>query len=403
MTKKLYLENAYRRTCSAEVIRQTETDGKPAVILNRTVFYPASGGQPHDSGTINKVAVIDVFEDENQQIIHMLEIALKDRRVVCELNWERRFDHMQQHTGQHVLSQAFLKACDADTLSFHLGEQSATIDLNRSGLTDESITTVEQLANRIIFENREIIGHVVRQNDLNQFPVRGLPAVNENIRILEIKDFDYSPCGGTHCLTTGEIGIIKIRRIENYKGGTRIHFVCGFRALQDYLEKSEILKRLSKALSCAEYDLPQNTQKMKDDLKSIRAEHDHLKKRVLDYEADVLYSESKRQGEIHLITGVFEDRHQKEVKLLAKKILEKYPSTVILFGVKAAGKAQLLFQRAEDLTFDMDRLMQTACAAIDGHGGGQPRQAQGGGPAVENLEDALQGAEDRLFNWLSSE
>jgi alanyl-tRNA synthetase len=402
MTKKLYLDDPYLLSCSSEVVGQTQVDGKPGIILDQTIFYPTSGGQPHDTGTINNVAVVDVFEDENRQIVHLLEKPISAIEVEATINWERRFDHMQQHTGQHVLSQAFVKAWDADTLSFHLGEKSASIDLNRPGLTIETITTVEQLTNRIIFENRAVIGHMVAKNELKQFPVRGLPTVEENIRILEIKDYDYSPCGGTHCANTGEIGIVKIRRHENHKGGTRIHFVCGFRALKDYQEKAEILKNLCRAMSCAEADLAQNITKMKDDLKALMAERDHLNKILLNYEADALFSEGKSQKEIHLIKSVFEDRNQKEVKLLAKKILEKHPDTVILFGIKASGKAQLLFQRSEELAFDMGQLMEMACAVINGRGGGRPQQAQGGGSDVGKLEEALQGAEDMFFDMIDS-
>jgi alanyl-tRNA synthetase len=402
MTKKLYLDDPYLLSCSSEVSGQTQVDGKPGIILDQTVFYPTSGGQPHDTGTINNVAVVDVLEDENKQIVHLLEKPISALEIEATINWERRFDHMQQHTGQHVLSQAFVKAWDADTLSFHLGEKSASIDLIPPGLTAETITTVEQLANRIIFENRAVIGRMVGQNELKQFPVRGVPSVEENIRILEIKDYDYSPCGGTHCAKTGEIGIVKIRRHENYKGGTRVHFVCGFRALKDYQEKAEILKNLSGAMSAAEVDLPQNITKMKNDLKALMGERDHLNKILLNYEADALFSESKSQKQIHLIKSVFEDRNQKEVKLLAKKILEKYPDIVILFGIKAAGKAQLLFHRSEELAFNMGELMETACAVINGRGGGRPQQAQGGGSDVGKLEEALQGAEDMLFKMIDS-
>jgi alanyl-tRNA synthetase len=402
MTKKLYLEDPYLLSCSSEVIGQTQIDRKPGIILDQTVFYPASGGQPHDTGTINNVAVVDVFEGENRQIVHLLEKPIGALEVEATINWERRFDHMQQHTGQHLLSQAFVKAWDADTLSFHLGEQSATIDLNQSGLSIETITTVEEFANRIIFENRAVISHMVGKNELKQFPVRGLPTVEENIRILEIKDYDYSPCGGTHCSKTGEIGIVKIRRHENYKGGTRIHFVCGFRALKDFQKKAEILKHLCTTMSCAEADLSQNISKMKDDLKALTGERDNLNKRLLNYEADSLFSQGKKHANIRLIKKIFNDRHQKEIKLLAKKIVEKSDDTVILFGIKTEGNAQLLFQRSEELTFNMGELMGAACTVINRRGGGRPQQAQGGGSDVEKLEDALQGAEGMLFKMINS-
>ncbi len=400
MTKKLYLDDPYLQNCTSEIVKQTQVHSKPGIILNQTVFYPTSGGQPHDTGWISGVEVIDVLEDQNQQIIHLLEKPLIGSQVVCEINWDRRFDHMQQHSGQHILSQVLLRTSHTNTISFHLGEQSSTIDIDQSGLTPETIFSVEQFANRIIFENRDIIDHMVSKSQINQFPIRTPPTVDDHIRILEIKDFDYSPCGGTHCSKSGEIGILKIRRHENYKGGTRIHFVCGFRALKDYQEKTELLKQLSKSLSTAEADLAQNITKLKEDLKTLTGERNDLNKKLLDYEADWLFPEGKQQANIRLVKKIFNNRQLKEIKLLARKIVEKSPDTVILFGIKTHGNAQLLFQCTEELAYDMVQLMETACSVIKGRGGGRPQQAQGGGPAVEKLEEALQGAEDMLFNMI---
>ena len=400
MTKKLYLQNAYLQSCTSNVIERKEANSKPAVILDQTVFYPTSGGQPFDTGTINDVAVIDVLEDENQQIVHLLEKPIEGGQAACEINWQRRFDHMQQHTGQHILSQAVLKVCNGDTLSFHLGDRSATIDIDRSGLSPEIVESVEQLANRTVFENRDVTGRVVAKDEIHEYPVRKLPTVEENIRILEIRDFDYSPCGGTHCSKTGEIGLIKIRRHENYKGGTRIHFVCGNRALKDYQRKSEILKQLTNAMKTAEVDLPHILTKLKDDLKVLTRERDHLKKELLDHEAVSLISEAKTHADINLVKKIFNARHQQEIKLLAKKIVEKFPETVILFGIRSKGSAQLLFQCSENIDYDMGELMKSACAIINGRGGGRPQQAQGGGPDIDKLEDALQSAEDKLIEMI---
>jgi alanyl-tRNA synthetase len=397
MAIKLYLDDPYLHNCTSEIIEHTQAYSHPGVILNQTVFYPTSGGQPHDTGMINSVEVIDVLEDENQQIVHLLEKTLKGFHVECEINWERRFDHMQQHSGQHILSQALLKTSGAVTISFHLGEQSATIDIDQSGLAPETIFNAERLANRIIFENRDIIAHVLSKNEIHRFPIRKLPIVENQIRIIEIEDFDYSPCGGTHCTKTGEIGILKIRQHENYKGGTRVHFVCGFRALQDYQAKAEILGLLSTALSTTEANLPQNIIKLKENLKALTGERNDLNKKLLDYEAYLLFPEGEMHAGIHLIKKIFTNRCQKEIKMLAKKIVEKSSDTVILFGIKTERNAQLIFQCTEGLAFDMVQLMETACTTINGRGGGRPQQAQGGGPALEKLEDALQSAEDMLL------
>ena len=400
MTQKLYLDDSYLRECQSSIVDRTDVNGKPGVILDRTIFYPTSGGQPHDTGTINESSVIDVFEDQHHRIVHLLKTPFSGVRIQGRLNWTRRFDHMQQHTGQHILSQAFLKICNADTISFHLGEKSATIDLNQSGFSKERGSSVETLVNHIIYENRQINSHIVSKDKLNQFPLRNIPTAELNIRVIEIENFDYTPCGGTHCTQTGEVGILKIDRYENYKGGTRVHFICGFRAFEDYQKKAEILKQVCSSISIGEADLHRTIQKSIDDLKRLRWEHDKLKKYVLEYEAQNLLSERHKLGEISIIKKIFINRDQKDIKLLAEKALKVFPETIILFGAKNGGKAALLFLRSEELDYDMQQLMQIACMSINGNGGGHPQRAQGGGPKADNLEEALQRAVDALEKTL---
>jgi len=397
MTKKLYHEDQYMQEFSSEVIEKMAVNGKPAVVLKQTAFYPTSGGQPNDLGRLNDVAVVDVIEDENHRIVHLLEEPLNDRRVTGLIDWRRRLDHMQQHTGQHVLSQIFSKEFEAATISFHLGEESATIDMDKSGFGHDAIARVEILANRIVLENRRVLAHTVGKSELDRFPLRKPPAVEDRIRIIEVKDFDYSACGGTHCARTGEIGLLKIHRYEHYKGGTRIHFVCGLRALKDYQRKSKVIKNLMASMSSSEGELHQNINKFQENYKSLRLEYENLKRQVLDNEAQVLYAGRKKIGDLHIVKNIFENRDQKELIFLAKKILKTAAETVILFGAKSGDKASLLFQRSEELPFDMGQLMKRACPVIKGRGGGRPAQAQGGGPDVDNLANALQEAENTLF------
>jgi len=392
MTTKLYLENPYLRDFSATVSWMVESGDKQGLVIEETLFYPSSGGQLHDTGTINGVPVLDVFEDENHRVVHLLAESVAGNRVEGRIDWPRRFDHMQQHTGQHLLSQAFAKVANAETISFHMGDESATLDLNRAGLRVETITAVEILANRIIYENRPVISRIIKKDELSQYPVRKPPTVDDNIRIVEIKGFDYSPCGGTHCAGTGEIGIVKIRRFENYKGGTRIHFLCGLRALKDYQEKSRIIKKIGECLSAGDADLYRNIKKSRDELKALRREHSNLNKRYLNIEARALFSERREIDKISIIVKVFEDRDPQVLKFLARELIENFPGTVALFGTNAKGKASLFFLRSEEIFGDMDRLMQEACALINGRGGGRPQQAQGGGPATDKLETALQRA-----------
>jgi alanyl-tRNA synthetase len=303
---------------------------------------------------------------------------------------------MQQHTGQHILSQAFLITIEANTLSFHLGEQSSTIDVDKADLNSATIHQVEKLCNQIIFENRNVLVHTVDHDELHRYPIRKQPQVEGPMRIIEIKDFDHSPCGGTHCAHTGEIGLIKIWRYENYKGGTRIHFKCGIRALRDYQNKTEILKQLSSTMSTAETDLAVNIIKLKEELKTTRRERDRYSKVLMNHEADKLISEARPYEGISLISKEFQDRDMKALGVLTNLIIEKSSSTIILFGTSAQGKAQLLFQSTLDLSLDMGELIQNACSIIDGRGGGQTHKAQGGGPAIDKLQLALATAEKEL-------
>jgi alanyl-tRNA synthetase len=396
MTEKRYLQDSYLKDCTAHIIQTVQVKDKVGIILDRTIFYATSGGQPHDLGIINDVAVVDVFENKDHQIVHVVEKPIQGNQVNCALNWERRLDHMQQHTGQHILSQAFIQIIGANTLAFHLGDQSATIDVDKPDLNTATIHQVEELCNQIIFENRKIIVHEVDYNELHRYPTRKQPQVEGSIRIIEIKDFDHSPCGGTHCARTGETGLLKIWRHENYKGGTRIHFKCGFRALRDYQSKTEILKQLSNTMSTAETDLATNIIKLKDELKTVRRERTRFSKALMEYEADKLISESTSDEGIFLITKAFQDRDMKALGMLANLIIEKSSRTVLLFGTSTRTKAQLLFQCTADLSFDMGELMQNACIIIDGRGGGQAHKAQGGGPATDKIKLALGTAEKEL-------
>jgi alanyl-tRNA synthetase len=392
MTRKLYHEDAYCLTFSAPVIKQIEGAGRSGLILAHTAFYPTSGGQPHDLGTLNGVAVTEVSEDDVGQIVHWLAQPLRAAVVEGQIQWARRFDHMQQHTGQHLLSQAFIQVCQAETVSFHLGDEVATIDVACAALGEGVINAVEARANQIIYANRPVSAHLVRRDELQRFPLRKPPVVETNIRIIEIEDFDFSPCGGTHCKQTGEIGMIKIRKWEAYKGGTRIQFVCGGRALKDYQQKTKVLRQLSEMFSSSEAELPPNLWKVQEELKALRREQAYLTKQLLEYEAVELLNAREDVGGWAILQKIFPNRSVNDLKTLANNVLERSPRTIILFGAKTEEKATVLFLRSPDVPVDMRRLVQNACQLLEGKGGGQPQQAQGGGTNVAKLAEALQQA-----------
>jgi alanyl-tRNA synthetase len=390
MNQKLYHKDPYRHTFTSPVLEHLEVDDQYAVLLKHTAFYPTSGGQPYDRGTLNGIPVLEVRETDEHQILHLLEAPLMENMVEGRIDWDRRFDHMQQHTGQHLLSQACLTVCEADTISFHLGKESSTIDVTLPDITPGRIAEIEKLANQIIYENRPVHIHWLSEQELRKFPVRKMPTVKEPIRLVEIHEFDFSPCGGTHCANTGELGSIKVIKWENYKGGARLHFVCGWRALRDYQHKAALLKDLSDNLTAGEADLPQLLTKLQDDNKTLRREVTHVSRQLVHYEAQTLLGKCERRGEISLLTQIFDNRSQSDLKTLAAAVLDQTSQTVVLFGSRIESKAALVFSRTRDLSVNMNDLMKAACTAIGGRGGGSLHQAQGGGPDVEKLDKALE-------------
>jgi len=219
---RLYYSDPYRTEFQARVIERTSVQAQPGVVLDCTCFYPTSGGQPHDEGTLNGVPVINVLEREDKAIVHVLAAELDADVVHGAIDWQRRFDHMQQHTGQHILSQAFLKMLNAETVGFHLGKEASTIDIDKAPLAAVQLDTVENLANEIVFADLPVKTYFVAEAELANLPLRKLPVVDMPIRIVEVEGFDYSPCGGTHCRRTGEVGLIKITRAERRGQDTRV-------------------------------------------------------------------------------------------------------------------------------------------------------------------------------------
>jgi alanyl-tRNA synthetase len=258
MTKRLYYDDAYLTQFKARVIEQSPYKDRFAVVLDQTAFYPTSGGQPFDQGMLDGVNVVDVLVDENEdRVLHVLTapVAEPPAEVLGEIDWDRRFDHMQQHTGQHILSQAFIEVAQAETVSFHLGADSATIDV--AGARRPSPADMEQaelLANKIVWEDRPVTARVVSPEELADLPLRKPPTVTEDIRVIQVADFDWSACGGTHVARTGEIGLCKIVKWENRGAETRVEFRCGLRALNDYAQKNNMVNHLAAGFNVGHWE-----------------------------------------------------------------------------------------------------------------------------------------------------
>jgi alanyl-tRNA synthetase len=395
MTERLYYLDSYRLEFEARVVERVGVGAKPGVILESTYFYPTSGGQPHDEGSLNGVPVIDVFEREDKAIVHVLTMELKGGLVHGVIDWGRRFDHMQQHTGQHILSQAFLQLFRAETIGFHLGKEASTIDVDKAPLAASQLDRVEDLANEIVFADRPVKACLITETELAGLPLRKLPVVEKPIRIVEVEGFDYSPCGGTHCRRTGEIGLIKITKVERRGQETRIEFLCGSRALADYRAKNRTVNELANQFSVGAWELAEAVERLGEEVKVIRRELNAARNRLLDYEAAELLAEAEQHGDVRVVRKVFTDREGEEVRRLALRLMESEGS-VALLGL-AGEKAQLVFACSGDLPYDMNDLLKKACEIVGGGGGGRRRFAQGGGPDGSKVGEALEMACERLL------
>ena len=394
MTERLYYSDAYRTTFDARVVERLTLAGSPAVVLDRTAFYPTSGGQPHDTGTLNGVAVVEVVEREvDHAVIHRLGAPVTGDDVHGAVDWPRRFDHMQQHTGQHILSQACVQTADADTVSFHLSGDYSTIDLNRN-LADDDIARAEALANQIVFQDQPVVARWVTPDQVAALPLRKPPAVLDSIRIIQVGEFDWSACGGTHLARSGEAGLIKVTRSERRGSETRITFLCGGRALAHYGLLNTLARDLALRLTVGVEELPQTVDRLQNEARTLRKERDRLHESLLDHEAIALASSAQAMGRVSVVCCVFQARPVDEVRRLAARVVAQ-PGRVALLGLRG-DKAQLIFARAADLGYDMRPLLKEACRLVGGGGGGGPELAQGGGPDAARLDEAVQRAADEL-------
>ncbi len=393
--ERLYLQDAYLRAFQADVVARTTLLERPAVALSATAFYPTAGGQPNDRGTLHDAAVLDVIAD-NGTVWHLLDRPLAATTVAGAIDWARRFDHMQQHTGQHILSQAFSLAAGAETVAFHLGVTSSTIDVDRADVSAELVVAAETLANQVVFENRPVVAHFVTPAELPSLPLRRPPKVTTDIRVVTITGFDWSACGGTHVRSTGEIGLIKVTQLDRRGPETRIEFVCGQRALDDYRHKLDTVQGLMTRLSTAEEDLLPAVNRLADKLQANQRLLRAAQGEVDRYEAQRLWAAAVPAGPWRLVTHCYTDRSPERVRALAG-LLHTQPACVALLAseISPAAGGQLFFVAADDVPLDMGTVMRRATAA-GARGGGRGAWAQGGAADGATLRQALAAALDAV-------
>ncbi|HEY8225921.1 MAG TPA: DHHA1 domain-containing protein [Pyrinomonadaceae bacterium] len=398
-TERLYYSDSHLIEFEARVIDVTErVSGWTAVILDRTAFYPTGGGQPSDTGTLNGSRVVECIDDGDNGVLHVVQGATPARGAAVKgrIDWLRRLDHMQQHTGQHILSQAFVALFKAPTKSFRVLEQSCEIDVDLANPSSDVIERAVELANNVIWEDRSISIHNVTTEEASELPLRKDPAREGALRVIEIDGFDLTPCGGTHAYRTGEVGMIAVRTWERAKGLVRIEFVAGIRALADYRKANQTAREIAALFSAGRDDAPHLAAQMIEENKELHRRIRTLEETAATAEAEQLFAETVATSDgIRVVNRVFNGRDVDSLKKLAHALIAK-TKTIALLGSRDEGTARLVFARSEDAGGDMSTLMREACALVDGRGGGKPDMAQGGGKNVDRLGEAVDSVATRL-------
>jgi alanyl-tRNA synthetase len=376
-SERLYYTDAYLVEFDAVVREVVPQSDRWKVSLDRTAFYPTSGGQPFDTGTIGEANVLDVFEQEDGSIGHLVDRELEtNSRVRGHVDWSRRFDHMQQHSGQHLLSAAFEREAGAKTVSFHLGTTGSTIDLDKEVAADQ-IARVEDVVNSLLWEDREVCVKFVTAGEAAKLPLRKDPTREGELRIVEIKDYDVSACGGTHVSRTGAIGVIAIAGVERFKGGLRVEFVCGSRVVRAFRALKSSVSGSVRLLSVLPEELPSAIEKLQIAGRSQQKSQEGLYERLAAHEAASLASSGEKVGAVNVVTAAVSGWDANGLKKLASSIAAK-PATVAML-ITTESPVLVVVSRSQDLSFDTGALLKTLIDRFGGRGGGKGAMAQGGG------------------------
>ena len=392
-TERLYYTDCYLHEFDARVVRTSPGARGVRVYLDRTAFYPESGGQPSDRGTLGGFPVLDIV-DEGDEVAHILALKPAEEVVKGSVDWKRRFDHMQQHTGQHILSAAFEHSAGYKTASFHLGSESATIDLDSDRVGSQQIEEAEELANSVVFENRPVRISYRNAAEVQQLDLRKPTYRQGDIRLVEILGFDLSACGGTHISSTGGVGNICIRKVDRAKGLARVEFLCGARALrrtrQDYAILTEAGRLLSSGLDSVPELITKQAQELRAAIKSLQKQGEDL----AELEAAKLWQQAPQKGDVRVVRCVFESTEGKRAKLVAHGV-GKQSGAVALIAVKGS-PASVFFCQTVGAKANLADVMKQTLAKFGGKGGGSRDFAQGGGLPEDQLEAALSFAESVL-------
>jgi alanyl-tRNA synthetase len=386
VTELLYRDDPYLLEFDARVVARRTRDGRPAVVLDRTAFYAESGGQPWDTGRLDGVTVVAVLHDKDD-VLHVLDGELVGERVHGRVDEARRRDHMQQHHGQHLLSRAVVDVAGAATTSFHLGETISTIDV-AGDLSADAVRAAERRANEIVRRSRPVAVRTLSRAEAVAAGVTVPAEAGDSVRVVEAEGFDRQACGGTHPRNTSEVGVVVVAGHERYKGGTRIRFVCGDRALDAFHRRQAIVDEASALLSAAPEAVPDAIRRLREASAEAAKRADSLRERALAGDAARLAGGADDSG---VASAALDGYAPAELRALAGQVVASR-SLVALLGSRHEGRAHLVFARSPGRSEDLGALLKDALAILGGRGGGRGDVVQGGGEKAERLEDALAAA-----------
>jgi alanyl-tRNA synthetase len=402
MTERLYYHDSFLYNFEAEIRSVVETP-RPAVILDRTAFYPTSGGQIHDTGWLvvadDKHHVTEVVDAEDGRVVHYLDAPLKNvqpgTRIHGEIDPARRRDHMQQHSAQHVLSAAFVRLFNMPTVSFHMADHYCSIDLDTPSLNKDQIESAERLANEAVLENRSVDVRFVTRDEAEKLGLRKLPPTErDQLRLIDIREFDLTACGGTHVSNTGQIGGILLRKSEKVRQGYRLEFVAGQRAVSTARRDFSTITETAALFSAHIYDVPQQAGKAVDEIRSLRKQREQSQDELAAAQAATFLAETPETHGRKLIVRTFSDRDLNFLKLLAQKLTRQSPAIALL--ATESPQPALVFAQSPGQSHDMGALLKETMAKLGGRGGGSKDLAQGGAPQSAGLAAALAAAAQSL-------
>jgi alanyl-tRNA synthetase len=387
-TAKLYWNDPFARTFDARGVEASTWESRPSLVLGETLFYPEAGGQLGDTGWLEvdgaRAAVTDTQVTDDGVIHHLLEAPLSSPLTSAsvvrgEIDRERRLDHMAQHTAQHMLSGALAEVARADTVSARLGRASCTIDLDVPGTSDRLLAKAEDLVNAVIRDDVPVRAFFPTEAELAALKLRRTPKVSQGIRVVDVEGFDQSPCGGTHCTRTGQIGVVRVVGAEKYKGKVRVSFHAAARALADMRAKDDVLAKLMADLTCGAADLSAALAKLKSDLRSTREALGQARAEIAQHAADEALARhpAPETGETRIVL-VREADDVATLRVLAGRLAGRPDVVAIcLSKAEATDDVSVVVQRGSASSFDCGGWLKAFASTHGGRGGGRPERAEG--------------------------